>query len=524
MIKRLPFLSLALILPLLLGFTLLFARQTLAGSPDVCATTCTYSTIQEALNDDNTVGTTLLLAGETFTENVAITRSITLVGAGSGLTIIDGQLAGTVIHISGSPVVSISGLTIQRGDTTSVDGGGLLNEGGTVNLSNVIVEKNQAPNGAGITNAGAGVMVLDNVIVRNNVADEFVTDISVCEDCAGGGIFNLGVLTITNSTIYGNQAKFGAGIDNAFNSSFFADNIEVYGNTAQNNPGDPDSAGGGIENLGTMTLANSIVHNNLAPYGAGLANDGTLTVSGSNIYANIAGLRGGGLHNSFNLTVQTSNIYDNEAGSGGGGGISSESGTVLVEQTAVYSNSASGSGGGIVHNVVAGTNSFVITNSTISGNSTSGTGGGLRNAGVATTQLNNVTLYNNSAIVSAGQAVSVFAGSVTAKNSIISSTGTDCSGALSSSGHNIGSDSSCGLNATADLPNTNPMLGPLQNNGGSTLTHALLIGSPAIDSGSGCPAVDQRGVSRSIGAACDRGAYEFDENTVSVYLPFVIRP
>ena len=348
MIKRLPFLSLALILPLLLGFTLLFARQTLAGSPDVCATTCTYSTIQEALNDDNTVGTTLILAGETFTENVEITRSITLVGAGSGLTIIDGQLAGTVIHISGSPVVSISGLTIQRGDTTSVDGGGLLNEGGTVNLSNVIVEKNQAPNGAGITNAGAGVMVLDNVIVRNNVADEFVTDISVCEDCAGGGIFNLGVLTITNSTIHGNQAKFGAGIDNAFNSSFFADNIEVYGNTAQNNPGDPDSAGGGIENLGTMTLANSIVHNNLAPYGAGLANDGTLTVSGSNIYANIAGLRGGGLHNSFNLTVQTSNIYDNEAGSGGGGGISSESGTVLVEQTAVYSNSASGSGGGIV--------------------------------------------------------------------------------------------------------------------------------------------------------------------------------
>ena len=124
----------------------------------------------------------------------------------------------------------------------------------------------------------------------------------------------------------------------------------------------------------------------------------------------------------------------------------------------------------------------------------------------------------------AGQAVSVLAGTVTAQNSIISSQGTDCSGAISSNGYNLASDSSCGLSGTADLSNIDPQLGPLQNNGGGTLTHALLVGSPAIDSGSGCPAVDQRGVARPFGPACDRGAYEFDGESKSVYLPFVIRP
>lgn len=520
--KRYSQLFITLTFPMLLVMFLWLARQTQAGSPDVCASGCIYSSLQAALDDNDTVGTTLVLAAETFAENVEITRSITLVGAGPGMTIIDGQMTDTAVLISGSPTVSISELTIQNGDTTSVDGGGLLNEGGTVSLTNVVVQNNRAPNGAGITNDG--VMILDNVTVRNNVADELVGDVSICADCAGGGIYNLSVMTITNSIIHGNMAKYGGGIDNAINSAISATNVEVYGNTAQNNPADPDSAGGGIENLGTLTLTNSTVRNNEAPFGAGIANDGTLTVTGSDIHNNVADMRGGGMHNSFNLTVQTSRIYDNEAGSGGGGGISSEGGDVIVAQTAVYNNSAAGSGGGIVHNVTAGANSFMLTNSTLSGNSASGTGGGLRNAGVAGTSLNNVTVRNNSAIVAAGQAVSIQAGTVSAQNSIISSQGTDCSGAISSNGYNIASDNSCGLSGTDDLTNADPQLGPLQDNGGNTFTHALLPGSPAIDSGSGCPTVDQRGVARPFGPACDRGAYEFDGESNAVYLPFVTRP
>ncbi len=95
---------------------------------------------------------------------------------------------------------------------------------------------------------------------------------------------------------------------------------------------------------------------------------------------------------------------------------------------------------------------------------------------------------------------------------------------LMSGGHNLGDDGTCGLTDPTDLPNTNPMLGPLQHNGGPTETHALLPGSPAIDAippadcrwdddgDPGTPevplATDQRGVARPQGAGCDIGAVE----------------
>jgi hypothetical protein len=67
------------------------------------------------------------------------------------------------------------------------------------------------------------------------------------------------------------------------------------------------------------------------------------------------------------------------------------------------------------------------------------------------------------------------------------------------------------MTGPGDQVNTDPMVGPLAENGGPTLTHALLTGSPAIDAGDDavCPATDQRGVSRPQGVACDIGAYEY---------------
>jgi hypothetical protein len=61
----------------------------------------------------------------------------------------------------------------------------------------------------------------------------------------------------------------------------------------------------------------------------------------------------------------------------------------------------------------------------------------------------------------------------------------------------------------SDLIGVNPLLGPLGDNGGPTRTHALGAGSPAIDAaGDACPATDQRGVARPLGARCDIGSYE----------------
>jgi hypothetical protein len=97
------------------------------------------------------------------------------------------------------------------------------------------------------------------------------------------------------------------------------------------------------------------------------------------------------------------------------------------------------------------------------------------------------------------------------------------SAAITSGGHNLSSDSTCGFTAGGDLQNTNPLLGPLATNGGPTPTYALLPGSPAFDTGpnTGCPATDQRGITRPQGIRCDIGAFE--RFVLTVFLPLVER-
>jgi hypothetical protein len=80
---------------------------------------------------------------------------------------------------------------------------------------------------------------------------------------------------------------------------------------------------------------------------------------------------------------------------------------------------------------------------------------------------------------------------------------------ITSGGSNVINDGRATPNGTTDQSNTNALLGPLADNGGPTLTHALLAGSPAIDAAVGvCPATDQRGVARPQGDGCDAGAFE----------------
>ena len=77
-----------------------------------------------------------------------------------------------------------------------------------------------------------------------------------------------------------------------------------------------------------------------------------------------------------------------------------------------------------------------------------------------------------------------------------------------SNGNNLDSGSGCPFTAAGDLRDADPRLGPLQNNGGLSETHALGEGSPAIDAGAGCPSHDQRLFPRPAGPACDIGAFE----------------
>jgi len=95
---------------------------------------------------------------------------------------------------------------------------------------------------------------------------------------------------------------------------------------------------------------------------------------------------------------------------------------------------------------------------------------------------------------------------------------------MTSLGHNIDSGNTCGFTATGDLTNTNPLLGPLQDNGGPTPTYAIPADSLAVNAGDNavCPPTDQRGIARPQAGRCDIGAYEY-VFPVELHLPFVAR-
>src|SRR5467141_837371 len=152
-----------------------------------------------------------------------------------------------------------------------------------------------------------------------------------------------------------------------------------------------------------------------------------------------------------------------------------------------------------------------LNNVTVSGNSANSGGGGVYNSG-GTATLVNVTLGDNTATLGGG--ISNPAGTATLTNTLVAnSTGGNCNGAITSSGNNLDSGSTCAFAGAGDLSNQDPLLGVLANNGGATQTRALPAGSPAIDAGNNaaCPATDQRGAARPFPAAgnCDIGAFEF---------------
>src|SRR5207245_6977832 len=99
----------------------------------------------------------------------------------------------------------------------------------------------------------------------------------------------------------------------------------------------------------------------------------------------------------------------------------------------------------------------------------------------------------------------------------------NCDAPLVSRGHNLSSDATCGFSASGDQTNTDPQLGPLQNNGGPTDTMALASTSPAVDAGgdASCPGTDQRGMIRPQGAHCDAGAYELAASSIVTDWPML---
>ncbi len=354
--------------------------------------------------------------------------------------------------------------------------------GGQCTLRAAIMEANALPGADDITlPAGTYTLTIPG-------ADEYFDatgDLNIGED-----------LTITGAGP-GATIIDAAGIDRVLTADGV---VVIQGVTIAN--GATTGLGGGIYNNGTLTLEDISVIGNVANAGGGIYNFGTLHLR--------------------RAVVASNQTVDNPSGTNPeGGGIRSNYGDVTIEESTISGNkvtSESGgsrSGGGIS---VTG-NALSITNSTISGN-TARLGAGLDNVNGDVT-LTNVTIVGNSAERGGGIlnfVCDTCSASLNVVNIIIADNSPeDCDGTPAVSlGHNLDSDGSCQLSGPGDIANAGNVLGPLADNGGPTPTHALLPGSPALDSGDDaqCPAVDQRGLPRPRDGdgdgtpRCDIGAFE----------------
>jgi len=262
--------------------------------------------------------------------------------------------------------------------------------------------------------------------------------------------------------------------------------------------------------------------------GGAIFNTGTLTINACTISDNVANDAGGGAI--FNnggsptsrLTINNSTISGNATvgeipALEGGGGIEAGGGRVTITNSTISGNSqATGNGGGIYLLGV-----MTITNSTVSGNSANnnGKGGGIYADGILT--ITNSTVAGNSSTEAGGihgRTDDLFkvANTIIATNT--AATAPDVTGRVTSQGYIlIGNTSGATIvGFTGDQLDVDPILGPLQDNGGPTKTQALLFGSPAIDKGHSFGSVtDQRGFTRPVGSAqvtggdgSDIGAFE----------------
>lgn len=255
------------------------------------------------------------------------------------------------------------------------------------------------------------------------------------------------------------------------------------------------------------------------------------TIDGGAASANTITLSGGGVTQILNvvngakISVDTLN-FTGGTGSNGGAIALAGGGTLTLSNCAIFGNTAS-LGGAIYTD---GGSVLNLMNVTISGNTTTGfrIGGGIYHAGAAT--VDSSTISNNSASFEGGVAL-VGSGTFNVRNTIIaentaSSTSPDANGNFTSQGYNLIGDptGANGFTATGDQTGVNPQLAPLGNYGGPTQTHALQIGSPAINTGSGVSTRDQRGLPRPFGAAADKGAYELQPESYSFWASYIFPP
>jgi predicted outer membrane repeat protein len=428
-----------------------------------------------------------------YYENLKITKEISLSGDSMGQTILDGGKNGPVISFNGKSNpdgldLNLSDMTLTGGAATR--GGGLKITGGrSVHLQNVKIIGNTANDrGGGIYSNYAHLLVLDNVEVLDNT--------SVNE---GGGVYFIG---------------------GPLGYSYYA--METLGSTVKGNKA---ARGGGIYADGILNVTNSVIsENEVSEDGGGIYSAHETNIILSKINDNRAALKGGAVCNE-DVDLEGKRVYVADSTLDGnraldGGGIYNR-GELILKGSAVTNNQALRYGGGIwTAGVGVGlSNSFYSINSTLSGNKAEDGGGiwggEIKNTGLFTGHivLVNLTIVNN-----LSDGIYIHAGTLNIKNVLLSQNGgVNCDfKAEVTQKHNLSDDETCDAYIVA-----NPVIGPLQDNGGVTLTHKLLPGSPAIDRAIDTAGLftDQRNYPRPRDGSWDNisdmdiGSYEADYPT-----------
>ena len=502
-------------------------------------------------------------------------HTVTILGGGSSgpdATIIDaaglstGTLHDRVFHITGSGVTAIfQDLAIQNGQAadngtsgastnptaqnTNRAGGGILNNGGSVTLDNVIVQSCQALGkgdsvindhttldawGGGLASLGAtgNVIITDSTLTGNTAAGGNGGNFNngAGSNAKGGSIyFEGGTLNVSGSLIENSAANGG----NGGNQNQNGQTNGGFGGTAQ---------GGGVwVGGGTVTINNTTFENTAAnggdsgtggnganpgggADGGGLYSLGNVTLTNSTFH--LAGAAGGDGGDAFGSTC----LGGHMAGDGGGargGAIFADGGTMIINTATFANNFAEGGNGGDGGQTDGGLNcgnhgagglayGGAITNNAATVNMKHGTIS-LNNAQAGNTGVNQGGANKPPRLVAegAGGGIRVGPASVTLENTIIAGNtaanglgdttgaptpGPNVDGAVTSNGHNllgVATDAT-GFTGTGDRTGANPMLGALADNGGPTQTMALTAGSPAIDAGVAAGAsFDQRGRPRT---------------------------
>lgn len=507
------------------------------------------------------------------------------VGTQGGAILSKENLSITDVTISDSTAVSGGGIYSSGGQLTvtqsrilgnrSGSGGGIF----TTSLLSVVNStiSGNVTTGSTFMSGGGGIYCKNDTDIEDSIISSNSTTSS------GGGILAKQALTIRGSSIDSNVSTVnglvygGGGIYCGGFSSSQTKPLTISDCTITNNKALTGEGGGIRKQYGSLIIESSTFTGNVAAYGAGIsaADRIVATIDSSFITGNsttpyygihgqqpptFSGFGGGVFIVNGTLSIADCVITDNISGSGGG--IYTRTSTVNVDQTSILRNSANDGGGifsdfgpsqlNLTNSTIAQNkarrgagigiykSSIQVTNSTISGNTASIAGGGIYNAaGQLAIQFSTISANQSPLNTGAGISSKYSSSSTTVNESIIAGNissdvdlvGTSTTNTFQSLGFNVigtGNAVSSFSQPGDQVGVTNPLLGPLADNGGFTLpdgshilTQALLPGSPAINAGdisavaglNGVPQYDERGIhfTRVFSGQIDIGAFEYQQ-------------